>query len=279
MKVTSIFLLITLSFTAISLQAQRKPKIKGNREVTQVTESLPPFSGLELTDDLEIVLKRSAEEGYSITADDNLIDIIKFKVNDGTLVISAFYEITSKKELSIVVNYNQLNSIILTDGRLSTGEGEKINSDVLNVKSTGSSRLNLDGEVGQLNVVMQDNSKGDYTISADSLSVTMQNKSDAAFYLNAFKGKAAVSDNSTLTLEGTSGTMDVTSVGDGKLLAMDLEVGTLNAEVSGSSEARLYATELLRISLSGTARCYLFGDPAITLSSFKDSAEFYKRNK
>ena len=70
---------LILLFT-ISVFAQRKPKIKGNRVVTQISETLPDFNAIVLQDDLDIVLKKSFGPGYEIEADDNLIDILKFKV-------------------------------------------------------------------------------------------------------------------------------------------------------------------------------------------------------
>ncbi len=263
----------------VGVNAQRKPRIKGNRDVTQVVESLPPFSRLELMDDLEIVLKRSAEEGFAITADDNLIDVIKFRVNDGTLFISSFYEITGKKELSITVSYNQLSEIIVSDGQLITGEGERLNADLLKVTASGNSQLDLEGDVGQFNLQMGDNSKGDFTMTADSLVVQLRQKADAKLYVNSFAGSVSVGDNATLDLEGTSGTAEVEVRDSGRLRAEDFEVGRLTATCSGSSDTRILAIEQLQISLSGSSRCYLFGDPSIQLSTFKDTAEFFKRNK
>ncbi len=280
MKITLRFLLVLFLFpSTFELQAQRKPKLKGNREVTTVTESLPPFSRLELLDDLQIVLKRSAEEAYTITADDNLVDVIKFKVNDGTLVISSFYDITAKKELSIVVSFTQLDAIILQAGRVETGEGERLNTDALRIETRGDSRVVLDGDVGNLSVEMRDNSKGEFTMTADSLTVNMRQKSDAQLYLNSFSGSVNIQDNTVLQMEGTSGSFDLEVKGDGKLRAQDFEVDDLRATFSGSADTRILARTRLQISLTGTTRCYLFSEPEITLTTFKDSAEFFKRNK
>ena len=270
--------ILLLCYT-VGANAQRKPRIKGNRDVTQVVESLPPFSRLELMDDLEIVLIRSAEEGFTITADDNLIDVIKLKVNDGTLFISSFYQITGKKELSITVSYHQLSEIVISDGRLLTGEGERLNADLLEVRASGNARLELEGDVGQLALQMGDNSQGDFTMTADSLSVQLRQKADTKLYVNAFSGTVSVGDNATLYMEGTSGTAEVEVRDNGRLRAEDFEVSRLSATCSGSSDTRILALEQLQISLSGSSRCYLFGNPSIQLTAFKDTAEFFKRNK
>ncbi|GGD46426.1 GIN domain-containing protein [Muriicola marianensis] len=280
MKIALRYLLITLVFTMVTgVYAQRKPRLKGNREVTTVTEALPPFSRLELVDDLDIVLKRSAEESYTITADDNLVDVIKFRVNDGTLVISSFYEITSKKELTIVVSFSQLNTITVQEGRVETAEGERINTDALQIETFGNSRVHFDGDVGTLTIAMKDNSKGEYTMTADSLSVKMSQKSDAQLYVNAFSGSVDIQDNSSLQLEGTSGSLDMKVSGNGKLRGQDFEVDDLTAGISDSGDARIFARTRLQIGLTGNARCYLFSEPDITLTAFRDNSEFFKRNK
>ncbi|MEX0361433.1 MAG: DUF2807 domain-containing protein, partial [Allomuricauda sp.] len=102
LKNLAIVLLLLFNLTAF---AQRKPKIKGSRIVTEVNGELPMFNAVQLNDDLNIVLKKSFGPGYKIEADDNLIDILKFNVVDGTLIISSFYDITSKKKLDITIEF------------------------------------------------------------------------------------------------------------------------------------------------------------------------------
>ena len=83
--------LITLIVLVACFQTygQRKPKIKGNKSVIEVREELPAFNAIEIIDDLEILLQKGASEGYVLNADDNLVDVLKFKVEDSTLFISS----------------------------------------------------------------------------------------------------------------------------------------------------------------------------------------------
>ena len=120
-----------LAFTTLAVSAQRKPKIKGNKSIVEVNEDLPFFNAIEVRDDLEIFLKETTIQGYSISADDNLIDILRFDVVDSTLVIRSFYKITTKKQLEITVNFSELKSIIIQQGKIITKD--MINSDELNI--------------------------------------------------------------------------------------------------------------------------------------------------
>jgi len=279
MKMILRCLILALLFHTIGVHAQRKPRIKGNRTVTAEVKTLPSFSGIEIKDDLDVVIRRGTVESYTVTADENLIDILKFEVEDNTLVISSFYQITAKKELSITISYTQLNSVVLNDGSLSTAEGEKINSEQLDINTLGVSRISLDADVGELNINMQDNSKGNFTFTADSLSVKLRQKANAQIYVNSFSNTADVTENAVLQIEGTANTLDLILDGNARLRAEDLEIGELSASLSGSADARLFVMEKLQLNLSGTSRCYLYGEPVISLNAFKDNAEFFKRNK
>src|SRR5690606_8463298 len=114
-------LLISVLFCGTGF-SQRTPTIKGNGKITEVTEVLPSFNALELVDNLDLFLEPSNETGYSISADENLIDVLKLKVEDKTLKISSYYKITSKKKLEITIRYNDLNKITLQDGTVGSKE-------------------------------------------------------------------------------------------------------------------------------------------------------------
>ncbi len=270
-------LLLILFSTAMTLHAQRKPKIKGNRMVIEVKDALPPFTKLELRDDLEVTLRRSNEESYSVAADDNLIDVLKFRVEDSTLVISSFYQITSKKKLEIEIAYTQLRSIMLSDGKLTSID--KISSEELLVTTLGTSSIELGADVGLAKIDMQDNSSGTFNLTADSLSVMLVNKADASIYSNSFNNALVMKNDARLQIEGTADTFEIKLDGNANLRAEDLEIRKMNATIMSSSDARIFVTNALSLYQLGTSRCYLYGDAAIDLKQFTDTAELFKRNK
>jgi hypothetical protein len=270
-------LLLILLCTTLAIQAQRKPKIKGNRTVIEVKEALPPFTKLELRDDLDVTLRRSSEETYTVSADDNLIDVLKFRVDDSTLVISSFYQITSKKKLDIEIAYTQLNSIMLSDGRLTSID--KISSEELIITTLGSAKIELGADTGLVKINMQDNSSGTFNLTTDSLAVTLVNKADASIYSNSFNNALTMRDNTSLQIEGTADNFGITLEGNANLRAEDLEARKISATLGASSDARFYVTESINLRQQGSSRCYLYGDPTIELKQFTDTAELFKRKK
>ncbi len=276
MQVKYIILFLLSLSTAIGY-AQRKPKIKGNRNVIEVSEALPGFVAVCLLDDLEVSLERAAEPGYALEADDNLIDILKFEVNSDTLYISSFYTITRKKQLQIRVRYNELTAITVKAGNISVSE--QVTSDVLKVSTQDRGRLQLNARVPRLLLQMQDQSSGDFNIESDSLQVVLTNSAEARIYQVNEEMVLNMRDQSDALLEGTSGTVTLKMEGGSKLRAERLEADTIKAFLGGKASAYLHPTGLFELSSMGSANTFLFGDAEINILEFGDTSSLNKRRE
>jgi hypothetical protein len=266
-----------IAFSTLAVSAQRKPKIKGNKDIVEVNEDLPFFNSIEVRDDLEIFLKETTIPGYSISADDNLIDILRFDVVDSTLVIRSFYKITTKKQLEITVNYNELKSIILQQGKIITKD--MINSDKLNISAYGSSRLELNARASIMNIIMEGNSVGDFNLQSDSLDLMLRDKVNLNLYGITGKTNIEMYNNASAVVEGTADTLNIKLYGSSDLKAEKMEAGVISAGVEETTKARLYAYKNIELSSSGAAKTYLWGNPKIILNEFLNTSELYKREE
>ncbi len=271
MKKLVFLLVLSLCFQGFS---QRKPKIKGNRSVVEVQEELPPFTAIELNDDLEIVLNKTTREGYTIKADDNLIDVLKFKVADSTLFISSFYKIIGKKKLEITINYVELHSITANDGEIETAD--VVFSDELQVNSSGSSRLILNASVDIMNVYMEGMSSGDFNIDSDSLQVTLKDRTDARIYSVGETHAITMYKNASAKLEGTADRLNIALFENASLKAQKLEAVQVLANLEDSPYADVFAKEAFELSSKGSSKTHLYGDPTITLTDFLDTSQLHK---
>ena len=269
-----IFLVLVL-FIPVLLLSQRRPKIKGNRSVTEVNEVLPPFKAIELRDNLNVEIKKSFGEGYEITADDNLIDVLKFEVMDSTLVISSFYDIVSKKKLDITVNYTELAALTVKDGKIfSNGQ---IASDVLYINTFGNAELDIDASGFMVDVNVENNSKIDLNLDVDSLNVAMNNKADGLIYAVSGSKNISLSDNASLVLEGSTESSRVNMTGSTKLRADKLEAAEVFLSTGESGFARINAYRTFTLQSKGTSKTYLYGNPKITIEEFFDTAQLLKK--
>ncbi|MEM9142184.1 MAG: DUF2807 domain-containing protein [Bacteroidota bacterium] len=254
---------------------QRKPKIKGNRTVVEVRENLPPFNAIILKDDLEVVLRKSFEEGYTLQADENLVDVLKFEVTDYTLVISSYYKITSKKKLDIVINYKELESVTQYNGKLSTAD--IVSADVLRIATSGPARLELSADAILTQLAMEDISSADLTLTTDSLEVDLRDRIDARIYTTSESIAVSMKKNATARMEGVSGDLQVELVESAKLKAEKLESSVVRVTIQESADAQVYAMDRLELSSKGSSKTDLYGNPKIEILEFLDTSKLHKQ--
>lgn len=272
MKKIIILLLIVSPIISI---AQRKPKIKGSRIVSEVSEELPPFNAIVLNDDLDIRLNKALGPGYHLVADDNLIDILKFEVQDGTLVIGSYYDITAKKQLEITVNYANLQAITVKSGSIVSNE--VIDTEQLFVDGFNDAKLDIRANAAVMDINLEDTSSGTFNVEVDSLNVNLGNRSDAYVYAQIDTGALDLEGNSSLTMEGTSDRLQANFLDYTKYKGETMEVGSYQLKIAGNSNARVYAFRDIKINAAQDSRIYLYGTPKITIDEFLDTVQLIKK--
>ncbi|RNC91870.1 MAG: DUF2807 domain-containing protein [Allomuricauda sp.] len=266
------FVLILLT---LSMSAQRKPKIKGNRVVTQVNEALPEFNAVVLEDDLDIVLKKSFGPGYVIEADDNLIDILKFKVEDSTLIISSFYNVTTKKKFDITVNFVELKAITVKEGSVLCDD--IIANEIFFADVFADSKLDIKVDAGVMDLNLEESGSGDFNLDVDSLNVAMRGRTDALIYSVSGTKNIKLDDNASLTLEGTTDLLMASLTSNSKLKAQKLEAAEIDLRLQESSNATVNSYREIKLATSGNSKTFLYGNPKIVVEEFLDTSQLIKR--
>lgn len=269
----NIFLFTAILF-CFQVSAQRKPKIKGSRIVTDVQENLPPFNTIELKDDLEVRLRKAPQEGYAVTADDNLIDVLKFKVEDSVLTISSFYDITSMKKLDITVNYTDINGLTLHDGDIRMDGA--INTDELIVDMFESAKLQLNAEASRTTIQMQGNSSGDFTLKGEEINFVLKDRSDARVFAVSETNNLKMYQNASAKLEGTASALTIDLLENSSLKSKGLESGKVVVNLQNSASAEVNVTSTLELTSSGSSKTYVYGDGSIKIIEFLDTSELHK---
>lgn len=268
-------ILFSLFLLPILVASQRRPKIKGNRTVTEVTQALPAFNAIELSNDLDIELKKSLAEGFEVIADDNLVDVLKFEVIDSTLMISSLYDIISKKKLDIKVNYRELAAITVKDGKVFTDE--IIATDELYLNTFGNAELDIDASGFMADLNAEDSSRINLNLDVDSLNVRMKQKANGLIYAVSGTEKVTLSDNASLTLEGSSEIFQVGMSSNSKLRADQLEAAEVYLTIAENGFARVNAFRMFQLASSGSSKTHLYGSPKITIEAFSDTSQLLKK--
>ncbi|MDP5062261.1 MAG: DUF2807 domain-containing protein [Maribacter sp.] len=267
-------LLIIILVISSSAYSQRKPKIKGNKNVVEVREDLEPFSAIELVDDLDIVIQKSTNDGYALELDDNLIDVLKFNVDDGVLKISSFYNITSKKKLEITIFFQELSSIKMLNGKISMKD--VISTDRLRVQTFGTSRLELNATADIMDITMEEISSGDFNLASDSLNITLKDRIDVKLYTTGASNNIYMYKNASAKMEGTADFLMAKLYGNSSLKASDLQANDVLLVTEDAPDVEIRALNTLQLSSKGGTRTKLYGDPQITILDFLDTSRLEK---
>ena len=274
LEVRHILLFITL-LVGCMVYSQRKPKIKGNRNVIEVRESLAPFNAIQLDDDLDINLQAATSGEYIIEADDNLIDILKFKVENETLIISSYYRVTSKKKLNITVNFNELFLINANEGNIVVKN--RFSTEFLEVNTRGSARVEIDVDADAMEITMNDNSRGNFKVDSDTLNIRLAEKSDLRLFGVMESTVLDMQRNAKADLEGFTDIFQFHLLDNSDLKAKRLEANSVQANLEGSSSAEVLSTSTVDLNSKGSSKTYVFGDSKINLLEFLDTSELYRR--
>tara|TARA_R110000868_G_scaffold16230_2_gene73286 strand:- start:1566 stop:2390 length:825 start_codon:yes stop_codon:yes gene_type:complete len=267
--------LIFLLFVGFMVNAQRKPKIKGSRVVVEVKEDLEPFTAIELNDDLDIKLKKSSDFGFSLTIDDNLVDILKFRVVDQTLTISSFYTVSSKKKMEITIFYNDLSAITMHDGKIDSED--LISTSELTINTFGSSKLKLNANAEFMNILMVDNSFADLNVGADTLNISLKDRVDAKIYAVSKLNTTEMYKNAQVKMEGTTDVFNINLYESSDLKADKLDASDINLTIGGSTSAYVNSFNTINLSSKESAKTYLYGGGKITIIDFLDTSQLIKK--
>lgn len=272
-----VLILLMVMVTIPTLVAQQK--IKGDRNVTIKQTYVDDFHTLVVNGDFSIEIVYNSKPSVNIETDDNLHDVIEFNVVDGILTIVETMRITSKKKLSITVNYGDalqnmevrgdgeirsLTSMELSDATLITADNSRaylnIRAKSFDYKSSGKSKTRLNLTADSTKVELSDNSKLDALINSNVANFDMYLRSDAVIEGSASSAVLRL-DNST---NFNSPKFDVKSV---------------DATLEDNSDLTIASTESITIAASGNSEVYLYGSPSITITKFEDTAKLQKKKR
>ena len=267
-------ILFVALIVGVTTYSQRKPKIKGNRNVVELREDLQPFYGIELVDDLDIVLQKASQEGYALELDDNLVDVLKFNVDNGVLKISSFYNITSKKKLEITIFFQELSSVKMLNGKISMKD--VISTDKLRVQTLGTSRLELNATADVIDINMEEISSGDFNLASDSLNIVLKDRIDVKLYTTGASNNIYMYKNASAKVEGTSDFLKAKLYGNSALKASNLQSNDVLVVAEDSPDVEVRALNTLQLSSKGATRTKLYGDAEITILDFLDTSRLEK---
>ncbi len=146
-KISSAFaLILTFSLSSCIFVG---PSIKGNGHVVEENRAVKDFDEIKVSRGMNVFISQGDEEQLMVKADENIVDAITTKVEDGVLKVSTSERIrsaTSKKVFVTVVDVEKIGAFAGCNVYSET----VISSDKLDLECTAGSNMKLEIEAGEL---------------------------------------------------------------------------------------------------------------------------------
>lgn len=222
------FLKFFLTITFFALLSAEIVKVnegvKGNGNVKEEIRSMASFREVVINGSYNVLLKQGKEEKIKIKADDNIINLIETKVNDGKLIIETKEPIEESSELTIEIILKEISSIEINGSEKVACTSTIITKD-LRVISSGSAEIEL-------------------LVNSENLFLTMNGAE-------------------SVKLKGKAQKVDALVTGAGNLDATKLLTNTMKLFVAGAGHANVNVKNDLDVVVNGSSYVTYKGNPKI----------------
>jgi hypothetical protein len=213
-----VFLLIALLVDRIFFESSTSPEGAGSGVAATQSRSLPPFTGVELTGDNNVVVQVGARRSVVVHADDNLLTRVTTRVHAGRLVIgNTPGNLSAKSPMFVQVRVPALDLLRLEgDGNI-TATG--IAARTLTVALPGAGNIVAGGAATALDVTIS----GEGTALLRQLvarDATAALSGDGSIMLTATRSlDARISGNGTVLYRGNPARVTQSVTGSGAITA------------------------------------------------------------
>jgi len=274
----SLILVLFILIVPFQLDAQKKDKIKGDKEVVSTSgEIKESFDKLEVSDNITVEIQNANRNSYVLTADQNLLEEVEIEVRDETLKISTKSKITSSKKLYLNLNIQDLKSLIINDDAM-VKNSSRFQTDKLSMVLNNSAKIELDLDVQQtLEVYFSHNSGGKIDSDAGNILINMKNRSDLKAKFDTPNLQVNLENSADLKLDGSSKHAEYNLQDSSNLNAKKLKTQTAILNSKNRSDIHVDASKEIEIDAEGKSKIYVYGNPEIKVRGLTDKSRIIKR--
>jgi len=266
-------MLFSISFGAVS---QKKDKIKGSRVLAKESDKLDDFHVIEVSDNLEVTIFKGNRNSYELQADDNLIDVLKFEIDDDVLKIYSTKKITSSKKIEIQVNFEDLAAVVIKDDAKLFSKNT-IEFRTFSLESRDDSFFDLDIEVDSLVLNLFSNSSGKLNLKGEKASIDLEDKTQLKGNIVLDSLTMGMNEKSLAKVSGDVIDLKLDAKGSSTLKAENLKVSTANLNISNSSDISIFVSKELRLYASDKSSINLYGNPELEVDALNDQSKIVKK--
>jgi len=265
-----------LLFVTISTFAQKKEKIKGNREVTTVIYELDSFTTLEVKEELEITIINGTTPQVEVITDENLHEVFAIEVVDGTLKIATTKEIRSSKRLEIFVTISESLERIHVEGKAELKSLTTLNINKAEINVLGDAEIDLKIKSDSLAINSFGSADQKYQIITKELILTAFEDSNVKANVSATKLTSHV-EFAEVQLEGETDVLYLDVKQKGEFIAPKFIARDIHVTATEQAKVVVNAIDSITIDAYDTAEISLIGNiKVINILKFEGEAVLRK---
>ena len=224
----SVFLLVAVMALMINIVSSQNwgTAVTGEGPVVKQEISLAAFDGVDLGFDGNVIMTPGSVQKVVIEGQQNIIDLIKRDVKDGTWKIDFSKSVRESKGVTVYITVPTVKRVALT----------------------GSGSITSKGRFSDLN----------------KLDVALSGSGDIVFDAEASDMKLQISGSGDIEVMGTTNTLDVAISGSGDVTASSLKASKCRIQISGSGDAEVLVNGDLETSISGSGDVMYKGEANVT---------------
>jgi len=271
--------ILLLALSSLGISAQKKAKIKGNREVLIKKFDLPDFKEIEIGEKFEIGLSKATDTTrVVIETDDNLFDVIQFSVEGDVLRFLTTMDIVKKKRLKITVfvpeDFDRIR--LIEKGKVYSEESLTLKN--LRIEAVEKSKADLNLNIKEiLEIEATDKSELKMEAYANDTYIHLTESASLEARLDTKNIELNLDDHSECKLQGNAEFMKADLQVKAALKASGFPTKDILLSVKDKATAAVNCSGEIDLKLSDESQTYIYDSPKINLKIFKDNAALYKK--
>lgn len=220
-KLITIVLLLAFS---TSISAQWYKRIRGNGNMITKTRTVGEYDKVAVGGSFDVKLVSGKEGKLTIKIDENLLEYLVTKVEDGKLKIKwkKGTNIYAKKGILITVPFEEINAVTLA------GSGDVYSEDI---------------------------------IKTDSFKAALSGSGNLKLAVSAQNVTSAISGSGNINLNGNTNQLKCSISGSGDIKAYELKSHNADARIAGSGNIKINLDGNLKARIAGSGNIYYKGNP------------------
>ena len=257
--------------------SQKKDKIKGSKIVTVEQKQIESFNGIEINDNIEVMLIKGSECGVEIEADDNLHDVIDFSLSGSTLKLATLKDVLSAKKLIVKITYTSDFKNVIAKNESQVTSLSDIELDDISFKSYDFAKLFLNTKNTSFNLECYDKSKAELNLKSEKIKISLSKNASIKAVIHSDEITFDMYQKSEATVEGDVANFKLRMDNNATFIGKNLAAQNGIITTEGYTNASVNVKTTISIDAAGKSEIQLYGDPKIEMKRFADNAVLLKK--